>query len=84
KAEEIISYNMPAFRGIVSYGGFKNHIGFFPGALAIALFKNDLTKFKTSKGTIQLPLGSRLPIGLIKKIVKFRVKEYAKKLKTKK
>jgi len=61
KAEEIISYNIPGFkqhRGLVSYGGFKNHIGFFPGVAAILKFKDELTKFKTSKGTIQFPLES--------------------------
>lgn len=78
QAEETISYNMPAFRlnGIlVWYAAFKNHIGFYPKASAIAAFKADLAAYKTSKGAIQFPLGKPIPLNLVKQIVKFRIKE---------
>lgn len=79
KAEEVISYNMPAykFHGILVYfAGHKNHIGFYPGSGAITgIFKDKLTVYKTSKGTIQFPLDKPLPIRLIKDIVKFRMEE---------
>jgi len=84
QAAEIISYNMPAFKNIVSYAGYKNHIGFYPGSKAIVIFSGELTKFKTSKGAIQFPVNKPLPTALIKKIVKFRVVESAKTLKVKK
>ncbi|NII27625.1 DUF1801 domain-containing protein [Pseudoflavitalea sp. X16] len=77
KAEEVISYNMPAFKQhyvLVWYAAYKNHIGFYPSS-AIAHFKNELTAYKTSKGAIQFPVDQPLPVSLIKKIVKFKVKE---------
>ena len=92
EAEELISYNMPAykFHGIlVYYAAHTEHIGFYPGSSAISgIFKDKLTAYKTSKGTIQFPIGKTLPINLIKDIVKYRVKQNlekeAAKLKKKK
>jgi uncharacterized protein YdhG (YjbR/CyaY superfamily) len=79
KAEESISYGMPGYKlnGVLVYfGGFKNHCSFFPGGnLAIQQFSEELKTYKTSKGTIQLPLDKPIPVTLIKKIVKARVKE---------
>ena len=78
QAEETISYNMPAFKWngmVVWYAAFKKHIGFYPRASAIAEFKRDLASYKTSKGAIQFPIESRIPVGVVKKIVKFRLKE---------
>lgn len=78
QAEEIISYNMPAFKwhGILVYfAGYKNHIGFYPGASGIAMFRNELTGYKSAKGSVQFPLDKPLPLRLVTKIVKFRVKE---------
>jgi uncharacterized protein YdhG (YjbR/CyaY superfamily) len=76
-AEETISYNMPAFKQngvLVYFAAFKNHIGFFPTAQGIEAFKDKLTAYKTSKGTIQFPLDQPLPLELIEAIVRFRVK----------
>ncbi len=87
KAEEVISYNMPAFKinGIlVWFAGYKNHIGFYPYPTAIVAFKDQLKKYKTSKGAIQFPLDKPLPLALITKIVKFRIKQDAEKAAAKK
>ena len=76
KAEEAISYMMPTFKlygNLVHFAAFKNHIGFFPGAAGVEAFKDELTKYETSKGTIRFPLDQRIPFTLITKIVKFRV-----------
>lgn len=78
KAEEAISYNMPAFKYngmLVWYAAFKEHIGFYPKASAMAAFKDELAGYRTSKGAIQFPLGKGIPVSLVKKIVKFRLKE---------
>ena len=78
KAEEVISYNMPAFKQknvLVYFAAFKNHIGFFPTANPIAVFKKELVDYKTSKGAIQFPLDKKIPLSLISKITKFRVKD---------
>jgi uncharacterized protein YdhG (YjbR/CyaY superfamily) len=87
KAEEVISYNMPAFRQngvLVYYAGYKQHIGFYPTSNPIKFFKDELKDYNTSKGAIQFPLGKRIPATLVKKIVKFRVKEDAEKAAKKK
>lgn len=87
KAEEVISYNMPAFkqnRILVYYAAFKNHIGFYPTASPIQVFKDELLNYKTSKGAIQFPMDKPIPASLVKKIVKFRIQEDLEKAKEKK
>jgi uncharacterized protein YdhG (YjbR/CyaY superfamily) len=84
KATETISYNIPAFKMnkvLVHYAANKKHIGFYPTPSPITIFKNELVKYKTSKGVIQLPMDQPLPITLIKKIVRFRVTEDNEKMK---
>jgi uncharacterized protein YdhG (YjbR/CyaY superfamily) len=86
KAEEVISYNMPAFKyhGILVYfAGYKNHIGFYPTSSGIKAFQKELSRFKYSKGAVQFPIDKPLPFDLISKIVKFRVKEILEKAKEK-
>lgn len=81
-AEELIAYNMPAFRlngPLVYYAAYKAHIGFYPMPSAIKAFSEELESYVTSKGAIQFPLNKKLPLALVKKIVKFRVKENAEK-----
>ena len=78
EAEEVISYQMPAFKlnGIlVWFAAFKNHIGFYPKTSAIEAFKDDLSNCEVSKGTVRFPLDKPIPFDLVKKIVKYRVKE---------
>jgi len=82
EAEEGISYQMPAYKylGIVLYfAGYKNHIGFYPTASGIEAFKNELSKYKGAKGSVQFPLDKPLPLALISKIVKFKLKENIRK-----
>ncbi len=77
-AAETIAYGMPAFRqrvNIVYYAGYKNHIGFYPSSAPIVHFAEELKDFKTSKGAIQFALDKPLPVKLIQKIVKWRLKE---------
>jgi uncharacterized protein YdhG (YjbR/CyaY superfamily) len=47
------------------------------------VFKDDLIAYETSKGTVKLPFEKGIPIGLIKKIIKYRVKENSNKAKIK-
>ncbi len=86
KAEEVISYQMPAFKYhgmLVYFAAYKKHIGFYAVPTGIAEFKKELSVYKTSKGTVQFPLDKPLPLALIKKIVKFRAKENLNKAKEK-
>ena len=87
RAEEVISYNMPAFKwnGILVYfAGYKNHIGFYPGASGIAAFRKKLAGYKSAKGSVQFSIDKPLPLELVIKIVKFRAKENLEKAKRKK
>jgi uncharacterized protein YdhG (YjbR/CyaY superfamily) len=82
EATEIISYGIPAFQHngvLVWYAAFSNHCSLFPTAAVIEAFSNELKVFPTSKGTIKFPLDKPLPISLIKKIVKARVKHIESK-----
>lgn len=76
--EETISYQIPTFKlngNLVHFAAFKNHIGFYPGSKAIKIFQKDLAKYKSSKGAVQFPIDKPMPLSLIQKIVKHRVKE---------
>lgn len=78
KAEEYMSYGMPAYRqdGILVYfAGFKNHVGLYATPKGNEAFKKELSAYKTGKGSIQFPLSEPLPLSLIAKIVKFKIKE---------
>lgn len=87
KAQEVISYGMPAFKQdgmLVYFAGWKDHIGFYPTSSGIKAFKKDLSGFKVSKGTVQFSLDKPLPTGLVTRIVKFKVKENLEKRAKKK
>jgi uncharacterized protein YdhG (YjbR/CyaY superfamily) len=78
KATEKMSYGIPTFEqagNLVHFSGYKNHIGFYPGADGIAAFKEALSIYKNAKGSVQFPLDQPLPLALIRKIVQFRVKQ---------
>jgi uncharacterized protein YdhG (YjbR/CyaY superfamily) len=74
---EVISYGMPTFkykRGLVAIAAFKDHCSFFPlGASVLDAFKDELTEYRVSKGTLHFPLDKALPDALVKKIVKARI-----------
>jgi uncharacterized protein YdhG (YjbR/CyaY superfamily) len=78
EAQEKISYRMPSFtlKGMLLYfAAHTNHIGFYPFSSAVEAFKKELVTYNTSKGTIQFPFNRPLPLNLVGKIVRFRVKE---------
>jgi uncharacterized protein YdhG (YjbR/CyaY superfamily) len=77
-AAEKMGYGIPTFTlygNLVHFAGYKNHIGFYPGASGISQFRKELAPYATSKGAVQFPLDKLVPTGLIARIVKFRVKE---------
>ena len=79
-AKQEIKWGMPAFsrdRILVMFGGFKEHVGFFPTPSAIRAFRDELRAFKCTSATIRFPLDEPLPKALIRRITKFRVKESA-------
>ncbi len=77
-ATEKIAYGIPTFhleKNLVHFAAFKAHISFFPTSSPIKVFKKELSRYETSRGTIRFPLGKRVPLALIRKIVRFRVKQ---------
>jgi uncharacterized protein YdhG (YjbR/CyaY superfamily) len=83
-AEELISYQMPAYKyhGVLVYfAGYKNHIGFYATPTGHAAFKKELAAYKEGKGSVQFPHEQLLPLALINRIVKFRMKENLEKEK---
>jgi uncharacterized protein YdhG (YjbR/CyaY superfamily) len=82
QAEELIGYGMPAYKlnkkPLVYFAGYANHIGFYATPNGHAKFAKELSIYKQGKGSVQFPIDEPMPLGLIKKIVAFRVKENLK------
>ena len=80
ESELCINYGIPTFKMkgkiVIHFGGFRNHIGLYPGSEAIEIFAEKLKKYKTSKGTVQFPLQEELPFDLIQEIVEFRKEKF--------
>jgi len=76
KAEECISYQLPAFRLngklLVAYGAAANHCAFYPGSVVQAM-KDELKDYDTSKGTIRFPANKPLPPALVRKLIKLGI-----------
>ena len=84
--EETIRYGMPTVRSggknLVHFAVMKGHFGFYPTPSGVAAFADDIRgKYEYSKGAIRFPIGRKLPLGLIRKIVRFRVREEKAKRK---
>jgi uncharacterized protein YdhG (YjbR/CyaY superfamily) len=78
-AEETISYAIPCFklngRYLIYFAGFRNHTSIYPAPRGAEEFTEELAAYEGGKGTVQFPLDKPIPIGLIKRIVKYRIKE---------
>ena len=82
EAEEVISYQMPAFKQngmLVWFAAYKNHIGFYPRTSGIEAFKKELSLYEGAKGSVQFPIKKPIPYDLVEKIVIFRRKENLEK-----
>jgi uncharacterized protein YdhG (YjbR/CyaY superfamily) len=83
-AEEVISYQIPAYRrdgGVVIYfAGWKKHYSLYPAtARVVETLSDDLEPYELSKGTIRFPLGEPIPAKLIARIAKLRAAETAER-----
>ena len=77
-ATESISYQMPTFNlhgYLVYFGAWQNHIGLYPMPSGMKEFEKELSRYASGKGSVQFPNDEPLPLSLITKIVKFRLKE---------
>ena len=83
EAEEVISYNMPAYKlngeRLLFFAGWKRHYSIYPANDGIvAAFGKELSSFKVDKGTIQFPLSKPVPVDLIGRIAKFRAEQLSR------
>ena len=82
KAEEVISYGIAGYKyfgTLIFFAGFKDHVSLYPAPRTQKLFKKELSVFKGGSGTIQFPNDKPIPLDLVKRIVKFRMKENEEK-----
>ena len=77
KAEEVISYQIPAFKlngkVLIYFAAFKKHVSVYPAPRTAPEFKDELAQYKGGKGTIQFPVGHRIQFDLIRRMVKFKI-----------
>ena len=77
-AGQAIKYRMPTFTlygNLVHFAACARHVGFYPAPSAIEKFRKELSAWKGAKGSVQFPLDEPMPLALIGRIVRFRVKE---------
>lgn len=83
KAEETISYGVPAYKWdgpVVYFAAFKSHVSLYPMTAPVKTkFEKELAGYKGGKGTIQFPLDEPIPYALIARLVKFKVREHRQK-----
>lgn len=86
-AEETISYRIPTFtlkgRYLIYFAAYKKHIALYPAPRGSEEFKEVLSAYEGGKGTVRFPLDKPIPVVLIRKIVKFRIKENQKRAEAK-
>jgi len=86
-AEESISYGIPTFKMnekfVIYFAGYKDHVSLHPTTEALEKTIKEVLPYKTGKGTLQFKLDKPLPLPLIKKIVKFKLKENLERTKGK-
>jgi len=78
KAEEVISYQIPGYKYhgmLIFFAAWKDHISLYPAPWSADSLKKEMSVYKGSKGTIKFPIDEPMPLTLIKKMVKYRVKE---------
>src|SRR5438093_537281 len=71
-------YKYPGYKGrLVYFATFKDHVSIFAWGREVDKYP-ELKKYKMSKGTLQFPIGTRIPMSVVKKIVRARMKEIDK------
>ncbi len=82
-AVETLSYAIPTFdldgKHLVHFAGYANHVGFYPTSGGIKAFKDELKAYRSGKGSVQFPKDKPLPLDLVRRVVRFRLKESRKK-----
>jgi uncharacterized protein YdhG (YjbR/CyaY superfamily) len=78
-AEEVISYGIPTFdlngKHLVHVGAWETHIALYPVPSGTPAFDEEMSRYRTGKGTLQFPLVMPIPYDLVERIVRFRAEE---------
>jgi uncharacterized protein YdhG (YjbR/CyaY superfamily) len=88
EAQEVISYQIAAYkmhgRTVIYFAGWDQHYSLYPSSdRLVAAFKDELARYEVSKGTIRFPLSEPVPVNLVERIAKFKLKEAADRAKAK-
>ena len=87
-AVEAISYQIPTFklggRYLVYFSGWKNHISLYPMPAVTEALDEELTPYKSGRGTLKFPLQKPLPLELVRKVVAALITDNERKAKGKK
>ena len=75
-AQEAMSYGLVGYKlngkPLVYFGAFPKHIGFYATPNGHEAFKEEFSKYKQGKGSVQFPLDQPLPVELIRKVIAYR------------
>ena len=86
KAKEKISYKIPAFAldgDLIYFAAFKKHIGIYPPVRGDEKLRKALSRYRGEKGNLKFPLDEPIPYELINRVVKCRLKEHVKRIRSK-
>jgi uncharacterized protein YdhG (YjbR/CyaY superfamily) len=86
QAEEKISYRMPAFAmngDLVYFAAFKKHVGVYPPVRGDDKLRKELARYRNDRGNLRFPLDEPIPYDLIARVVRFRIKEHAERVRSK-
>ena len=86
--DECITYGFPTFkvdgRSIAGFASYKNHCSYFPmSGSTLSTLKNDVAKYETTRGALRFAVDKPLPLSLVKKLIKIRLREEASKVSKK-
>jgi uncharacterized protein YdhG (YjbR/CyaY superfamily) len=84
----VISYQIAAYKmhgqTVIYFAGWDQHYSLYPSSdRLVAAFKDELARYEVSKGTIRFPLSEPVPVNLVERIAKFKLKEAADRAKAK-
>ena len=77
-ANERISYGMPSYEHhgrLAHFAGYERHVGLYGVAHVAGANDPSVTKYLENQSTLRFPVGERLPVALIRRLVKARVKQ---------
>ena len=77
RAEEKLSYGMPYYSHhgrLIYFSAFRNHVSLFVMADARKRYGKEIKRYQAAKATLRFPIGTRVPVALVKKLVKVQAK----------